>query len=119
MISISRRFVPVAAAALALATSPIAWAQAYPVRSVRAIVPFAPGGATDIIARLILQKLSEQLGQQFYVEHIAGASGNIGVGQAARAVPDGYTLLFAFSSYVTNPFIFDKVPYNPQKDFEP
>ncbi len=119
MISISRRLLPVAAAALALATSPVAWAQAYPVRSVRAIVPFAPGGATDIIARLILQKLSEQLGQQFYVEHIAGASGNIGVGQAARAAPDGYTLLFAFSSYVTNPFIFDKVPYNPQKDFEP
>ena len=102
-----------------LAASPLVCAQAYPARSVRVIVPFAPGGATDIIARLILQELSKQLGQQFYVENLPGASGNIGTGQAARAAPDGYTVLFAFSSHVTNPSMFDKLPYDPVRDFAP
>lgn len=115
-----RRFLGTAGCCIiGVAASPIAWAQAYPARPVRAIVPFAPGGATDIIARLILQELSKELGQQFYVENVAGASGNIGTGQAARAAPDGYTVLFAFSSHVTNPSIFDKVPYDPFKDFAP
>jgi tripartite-type tricarboxylate transporter receptor subunit TctC len=117
---IRRRFVSVAGAAVAgLAASTLVCAQAYPARSVRVIVPFAPGGATDIIARLILLELSKQLGQQFYVENIPGASGNIGTGQAAKATPDGYTILFAFSSHVTNPSMFDKVPYDPFKDFAP
>lgn len=115
-----RRFLSVAGPAIiGLAAPPIAWAQTYPARSVRVIVPFAPGGATDIIARIVLQELSRQLGQPFYVENIAGASGNIGTGKAAKAASDGYTLLFAFSSYVTNPSIFDKVPYDPLKDFVP
>ncbi|SRR6266508_5975062 len=115
---IRRRFLSVAGATIVgLVASPIVRAQTYPARSVRVIVPFAPGGATDIIARLILQELSKQLGQQFYVENIPGASGNIGTGQAAKAAPDGYTILFAFSSHVTNPSIFDKVPYDPLKDF--
>jgi tripartite-type tricarboxylate transporter receptor subunit TctC len=78
-----------------------------------------PAGATDIIARVISQELSRRLGQQFYVDNVAGASGNIGTGQAAKAAPDGYTVLFAFSSFVTNPSIFDKVPYDPLKDFAP
>jgi tripartite-type tricarboxylate transporter receptor subunit TctC len=82
-------------------------------------VAFAPGGVTDTFARLMAQKLGEHLGQQFFVENIAGATGNIGTGQAARAAPDGYTLLFAFSSYVVNPTLFNKVPYDPYKDFEP
>ena len=117
---IRRRFLPVAGATIVgLAASPVVRAQTYPARSVRAIVPFAPGGATDIIARPILQELSKQLGQQFYVENIPGASGNIGTGQAAKAAPDGYTILFAFDSHVTNPSIFDKVPYDPLKDFAP
>ena len=117
---IRRRFLSVAGATIVgLAASPVVRAQTYPARSVRAIVPFAPGGATDIIARPILQELSKQLGQQFYVENIPGASGNIGTGQAAKAAPDGYTILFAFSSHVTNPSIFDKVPYDPLKDFAP
>ena len=117
---IRRRFLSVAGATIVgLAASPVVRAQTYPARSVRAIVPFAPGGATDIIARPILQELSKQLGQQFYVENIPGASGNIGTGQAAKAAPDGYTILFAFSSHVTNPSIFDKVPYDPFKDFAP
>jgi tripartite-type tricarboxylate transporter receptor subunit TctC len=115
-----RKFLQLAAGAAALpALSRIARAQAYPTRPVRSIVAFAPGGVTDTFARLMTQKLSEHLGQQFFVENIAGATGNIGTGQAARAAPDGYTLLFAFSSYVVNPTLFNKVPYDPYKDFEP
>jgi tripartite-type tricarboxylate transporter receptor subunit TctC len=117
---IRRRFLSVAGASVVgVAASPVLWAQTYPSRSVRVIVPFAPGGATDIIARFILQELSKQLGQQFYVENIPGASGNVGTGIAAKAAPDGYTVLFAFSSHVTNPSIFDRVPYDPFKDFAP
>jgi tripartite-type tricarboxylate transporter receptor subunit TctC len=115
-----REFLHLAAGAVALpAVSGIARAQTYPTRPVRVIVPFAPGGTTDIFARLAAQKLSEQLGRQFYVENMPGASGNIGTGQAARAAPDGYTVLFAFSSHVVNPTLFDKIPYDPNKDFEP
>jgi tripartite-type tricarboxylate transporter receptor subunit TctC len=102
-----------------LPSSPAGWAQSYPARPVRVIVPFAPGGATDVIARLITQKLSEHVGQPFYVENIPGASGNIGTSQAARAAADGYTLLFAFSSYVTSPSLSDKLPYDADKDFDP
>ncbi|MBO0712615.1 MAG: tripartite tricarboxylate transporter substrate binding protein [Acetobacteraceae bacterium] len=93
-------------------------AQTYPARSVRAIVAFAPGGITDTFARLVCQKLSENLGQQFYVDNLPGASGNTGTAQAAKAAPDGYTLLFAFSSYVVNPTLFGKIPYDPEKDFD-
>src|SRR5262249_55598177 len=74
---------------------------------------------TDIFTRIAAQKLSEYLGQQFYIENVAGAAGNIGAGQAARARPDGYTVLFAFGSFVVNPSIYAKIPYDPQKDFEP
>jgi tripartite-type tricarboxylate transporter receptor subunit TctC len=115
-----RRFLQLAAGAMALPTlCRVAQAQGYPTRPVRIIVTFAPGGTTDIFARPVAQKLSERLGRQFYVENIPGASGNIGTGQAARAAPDGYTVLFAFSSYVVNPTLFAKVPYDPYKDFEP
>jgi tripartite-type tricarboxylate transporter receptor subunit TctC len=91
----------------------------YPEKPVRIIVPFAPAGPTDVTARLIATKLSERLGKQFYVENIAGAGGNLGMGQAARAAPDGYTILFVSSSYVVNPSLYAKVPYDPYKDFEP
>jgi tripartite-type tricarboxylate transporter receptor subunit TctC len=115
-----RQFLQLAAGAAVLpAASHVARAQSYPARSVRAIVAFAPGGVTDTFARLMAQKLGERLGQQFYIENITGATGNIGTGQAAKAAPDGYTLLFAFSSYVVNPTLFDKIPYDPYKDFEP
>jgi tripartite-type tricarboxylate transporter receptor subunit TctC len=91
----------------------------YPDKPVRIIVPFAPAGPTDVVARLIATKLSERLGRQFYVENVAGAGGNLGMGQAARAAPDGYTVLFVSSSYVVNPSLYAKVPYDPYKDFEP
>jgi tripartite-type tricarboxylate transporter receptor subunit TctC len=105
--------------ALALTGTCPATAQSYPTRAVRAIVAFAPGGVTDTFTRLMAQKLSENLKQQFYVDNIPGATGNSGTAQAAKAAPDGYTLLFAFSSYVVNPTLFDKIPYDPDKDFDP
>jgi tripartite-type tricarboxylate transporter receptor subunit TctC len=108
-----------AAAALGLLGPRAATAQTYPTHSVRAIVAFAPGGVTDTFARLMAQKLSENLGRQFYVDNLPGATGNTGTAQAAKAAPDGYTLLFAFSSYVVNPTLFDRIPYNPDKDFDP
>jgi tripartite-type tricarboxylate transporter receptor subunit TctC len=115
----TKRFIAGLVAALALMGASAASAQTYPARSVRAIVAFAPGGVTDTFTRLMAQKLSENLGQQFYVDNIPGATGNIGTAQAAKAAPDGYTLLFAFSSYVVNPTLFDKIPYDPDKDFDP
>jgi tripartite-type tricarboxylate transporter receptor subunit TctC len=98
--------------------SRIAGAQAYPTRPVRMIVPYAPGGPTDVAARLIAQKVSDNLGKQFFVENIAGAGGNIGTGQAAKATADGYTVLIAVNSHVINPSLYEKVPYDPYKDFD-
>src|SRR5215470_8220917 len=113
-----RQFLHLVGAAAALpVVSRTAAAQDYPTRPVRVIVAFAPSGTTDIFARLAAQKLTENLGKQFYVENIPGASGNIGTGQAARATPDGYTILFAFSSHVVNPTLFDRIPYDPHRDF--
>ena len=115
-----RKFLQIGAGALALpAASRLVHAQAYPSRPVRVIVPFAPGGQTDVVARLIAQKLSERLGQQFYVENAAGAGGNIGAGRAVQAAPDGYTILFIDAiGYAANPTLYTKLPYDPATDFE-
>jgi tripartite-type tricarboxylate transporter receptor subunit TctC len=94
-------------------------AQTYPTRPVRVIVPYAAGGPTDILARLVTQKLSEDLGKQFYVENIGGAGGNIGMGQGARAAPDGYTVLVVPPNIVINPVLYESVPYDPYRDFDP
>jgi tripartite-type tricarboxylate transporter receptor subunit TctC len=88
-------------------------APSYPERTVKIIVPFAAGGPTDVIARLIAQHLSNRLGQQFYVENLAGAGGNIGMADAARAAADGHTILMASSSYVVNPSLYKNCPYDP------
>lgn len=96
-----------------------AHAQGYPDRPVKIIVPFAPAGPTDVAARMIAQKLSENLKQQFFIENQAGAGGNLGMGNAAKAPPDGYTILFVSSSYVVNPSLYAKIPYDPFKDFAP
>src|SRR5215813_12026961 len=97
-----RKFFQLAAAAVALpSVTRAARAQAYPTRPVRAVVAFAAGGVTDTFARLMAQKLTEQFGKQVYVENIAGATGNIGTALVAKAPPDGYTILFAFSSHVS------------------
>src|SRR6185312_16071675 len=107
-----------AAIGLALGLTP-AGAAGYPDHPVKVIVPFAAGGPTDVMARLIAQKMSEDLKQQFYVENRPGAGGNIGMAEAARANPDGYTLLVASSSFVVNPSLYAKAPYDPYKDFAP
>jgi tripartite-type tricarboxylate transporter receptor subunit TctC len=93
--------------------------EAYPARPVRIIVPFAAGGPGDLIARLIAQKLSEGLGKQFYVENQGGAGGNIGMGMVARASADGYTIMIASSTFMINPSLYGKVPFDPIKDFDP
>jgi tripartite-type tricarboxylate transporter receptor subunit TctC len=107
------------AAALAVLLPRHGLAQTYPARPVRVIVPFAPGGFVDVTTRLVAGKLGEQIGKQFYIENIVGGSGNIGMGQAARAAPDGYTMLAAFSSLVINPTLFNRLHYDPLKDFDP
>ena len=110
----------IAALAAALALSGTAYAQgSYPDRPVKVIVPFAPAGPTDVVARLITQKLSENLKQQFYIENVAGAGGNLGMGNAAKSPADGYTILFVSSSYTVNTSLYAKPPYNPDKDFTP
>ncbi len=116
-----RRGLAAAAAALALLLSalPSPAEPGYPSRPVRIIVPFAPGGGVDILARQISPKLSERLGQQFYVENIAGAAGSIGTVHAAKAAPDGYTVLFVFASFVISPSLFAKPGFDPQRDFAP
>jgi tripartite-type tricarboxylate transporter receptor subunit TctC len=112
-----RRFLPLAAAA---ALAPWgAFAQSYPERPVRMIVPYAPGGPTDVITRLVAQKLSDDVGRQFFVETMGGGGGNIAMGRAAKSAPDGYTTLVVNPSYVINPTLYDKVPYEFDKDFDP
>ena len=91
----------------------------YPSLPVRIIVPFAAGGPGDIFARLIGQKLSEQLGQQFFIENRPGASGNIGTAVAARAQADGYTLMVGSSAVWINASLYPQIPYDPMRDFEP
>jgi tripartite-type tricarboxylate transporter receptor subunit TctC len=94
--------------------------ETYPNRPVRIIVPFSAGGPTDIVGRVFAQKLSELLGQQFYVENKVGAGGNIGADQVAKAPPDGYTLLVAtVSTHAINPGLYSKMPYDPIRDFAP
>ncbi len=120
MILPRRRFLQRAAATAVLPLWPrFAAAQAYPVKPVRVIVPFAPAGPADIVARLLTQKLTEHLGKQFYVENQPGAGGNLGMGAAARAAPDGHTLVLVSSSYMVNPSLYPKVPYDIGKDFLP
>ncbi len=115
-----RQFLQLATAAVVGHAAPrVAGAQSYPERPVRLIVPYAPGGPTDVITRLIAQKLSEHVGKQFFVENVGGGGGNIGMGRAAKSAPDGYTLLVVNPSYVINPTLYDKVPYEFENDFDP
>jgi tripartite-type tricarboxylate transporter receptor subunit TctC len=104
--------------ALLLGVAP-SLAQSYPTKSVRVVVGFAAGGPTDVIARIVAQKLSESLHQQFYVENIGGAGGNLASGQVARAAPDGYTIMVISTGFVVNPSLYAKVPYDAVKDFAP
>ena len=120
MTLLRRQFLHLTAGSLvAPALSSFALAQTYPARPVRVLVPYAPAGPADILARLAAQKLSDQLGKQFYVENVGGAGGNIGMGQGARAPADGYTVLVVPPNIVVNPAMYDTVPYDPYKDFDP
>jgi len=94
-------------------------AQTYPERPIRIIVPFAPGGASDVIARLLAAKLTESLGQTVVVDNRPGAGANIGIGLAAKAPGDGHTLLVASSAFTVNPTLYAKPPYDPFRDFQP
>ena len=94
-------------------------AQGYPNKAIRIVVPFAAGGPTDVVARLIGAKVGESLGQQVIIENVLGASGNIGTRNVARAAPDGYTLLVTASGFVVNPSLYANSPYDAIKDFAP
>ena len=106
-------------AVLALTTLP-AMAQQYPSKPIVLVVPFAPGGTSELISRLVAQKLTERLGQQVVVENRPGAAGNIAMEQVARAAPDGYTLILGhIGTLAVNPAMFPKLPYDAIKDFAP
>jgi len=94
-------------------------ADEYPARTVRVIVPFAPGGGTDIVARILGQQLSQKLGQSFVIENRPAGSGIVGADLVAKAPADGYTLLFAFSSLSSSAKLFSHLPYDPIRDFAP
>src|SRR5438876_3931731 len=106
-----------ALAALAFAAS--AAAQSFPSKPVRLVVSYPPGGAADLMARLVAPKMQEALGQPVVVENKPGASGQIAANEVARAAPDGHTLLFDASSYAVNPSLFASLPYDPAKAFVP
>jgi tripartite-type tricarboxylate transporter receptor subunit TctC len=92
--------------------------EVWPTRPVKLIVAFGPGGPTDLFARLIGQKLSQQTGKNFYIENAPGAGGNLGTGRAAQAAPDGYTVLVTGGNFTNNPYLFPHVPYDPIKSFD-
>jgi tripartite-type tricarboxylate transporter receptor subunit TctC len=114
-----KAFLQTVAVGAALLISGSAFGQQYPNKPVKVIVPFSAGGVTDIATRLITQKLSERLKQQFYVENVPGAGGNIGMAQVARQPGDGYTMLFASSSIVVNPSLYKDMPFDVSKDLIP
>ena len=101
-----------------LCVAGVAWSQAYPVKPVRVIIPFPPGGANDITARIVLPKVSELMGQQFIIDNRSGAGGTTGTAVAAQTKPDGYTLLIqTVASHVSNGHLYKKLPYDPLRDF--
>ena len=104
---------------LALTGLPVAAQEAWPTKPVRLVVPFAPGGSTDVIARMMAQKLSELWGQTVLVDNRAGAGGNLGADIVAKAPPDGYTLLLGSGSITINPQLYKRMPFDTKKDLVP
>jgi tripartite-type tricarboxylate transporter receptor subunit TctC len=105
-------------ASLAITVAQASAQETWPARPVKMIVGFAPGGPTDLFARLIAQKLTEQTGKNFFIENVGGAGGNVGTGRAAQSPPDGYTVLVTGGNLTNNPFLYDHVPFDPLKDFD-
>jgi tripartite-type tricarboxylate transporter receptor subunit TctC len=114
-----RRLLAAAGAALCLAAPVLAQAQAYPNKPVKLVVPYPPGGPTDIVARLVAQKLSDAMGQQFIIDNRPGAGGNPGAELVARSPADGYTLVVATTAHAINPSLFKNLGYSLSKDFAP
>jgi tripartite-type tricarboxylate transporter receptor subunit TctC len=115
-----RKLAGIAVGCAALLAACLAHAQSpYPTRPVRLVAPFAPGGPVDVVARLLAPKLSDSLGQQFYVENHPGASGNIGTALVAKAPADGHTVLVISSTLVVNPSLFEKLGFDTEKDLAP
>ena len=103
----------------ALVISANSFAQSYPTRTVRVLVPYAPGGGSDILGRMLSPKVSEELGQQFVIDNRPGGNATIGTQMMARAAPDGYTLGVVDNAFTTNPSLFRNLPYDALKDFAP
>jgi tripartite-type tricarboxylate transporter receptor subunit TctC len=116
---LSRTITGFTGAAVLLTAFAHSYAQEYPARPVRIVVPFAPGGGTDLSARIIAQKLGENLGASFIVENRPGAAGIVGTESVAKAKPDGYALLVVSSSHAINPAMYPKLPYDTARDFAP
>ncbi len=106
----------VAAVAAAVNTG-MATAQNYPVKPVRVVIPWPTGGANDVVGRIVFQRMSEQLGQQFVIDNRGGASGTIGADHVAKGPADGYTIMVHSAAHVTNPHLFKKLPYDTLRDF--
>ena len=104
---------------ISAALAAAAQAENYPAKNVRVVVPFAAAGPTDVIARIVGQKLAELCGHQFYIENVPGAGGNTGTAQVAKAPADGYTLLVVSTGFIVNPSLYARVPYDPVNDFAP
>jgi tripartite-type tricarboxylate transporter receptor subunit TctC len=104
-------------AALAVLGQTGAFAQAYPAKSVRVVIPWPPGGSNDIVGRIVTQKLAEATGQQFVVDNRGGAAGTIGSDVVAKSPPDGYTIMIHSATHVANPHLYGKLPYDTLKDF--
>ena len=114
-----RRIVAGIAAAMPLAWAGRAAAQEWPTRPLRCIVPYPPAGGTDVVFRILSEPMAAELGQPIVVENKGGAAGNVGTDYAAKATPDGYSFLFTLSSHTINPKLYDKLPFDVERDFVP
>jgi tripartite-type tricarboxylate transporter receptor subunit TctC len=103
--------------AAALFVPHVAFSQAYPSKPVRVLIPWPPGGSNDIVGRVVFQKMSEQVGQQFVIENRGGAAGTIGSDVVAKSPPDGYTIMVQSATHIANPHLYKKLPYDTLKDF--
>ncbi|MGZ8229463.1 MAG: Bug family tripartite tricarboxylate transporter substrate binding protein [Burkholderiales bacterium] len=103
--------------AVFVCTYGFAFAQAYPIKTVRVVIPWPPGGSNDIVGRLLMQKLTEMAGQQFVIDNRGGAAGTIGSDLVAKSAPDGYTIMVHSATHVANPHLYGKLPYDTLRDF--